>query len=751
MGLSVPLPGAQAPSSANPSYDEQLGMTFTQDQSALNYNVTALAQTDANGYGPAYILNGLISLGYWYQVGISYHWPGASGGYEPTFAFSYQVFGPNGNPVYPSSGGSGLGTFSKVVDSGDSVLLSLTFSGPSVVMLAQDWNTGATAKASYSSLGASRFVGDTSSPSSSTGFFTGLMTEWYHVLPYSGNEGKVTYTNTVSALSSAWMWIDEFNPSSSGSPVFINQTRSPVTFANAQQLYPFSSNGATMYGSAHQFITGQLNGASSQVTLKPATPEAASPTFSASYTIGGLQQSSDIPAGTSTVVEADPGTSILLSLNSSGSSALESWVLAGTGGSAITSVTFEAGSNVTYVYYDVVQETVAYQVAHGTYQEGLTGIPLQGGSAPELIYEAPPASPSASPAAVAVKQLLGVSPIEIFVLVGSEASLNGSIQVAAGDRWVPSAQSWIVSAPNEIPDPILFYEQYQVSVGYSVMGGGTPPEPPEFTANSLGSSTSIPLSGTATTAWFDAFEVYSFTSILNGSTQAERWLQNVGPQGNPGDFPGPRIIAPNQTISADYVHQYYAVFAVNDARGGQVSQGSSWFDAGSSFNASASASAKWQFESWTGSGAGAYTGTSPTINVAVTGPVNETATFYVQLAIAADAGTNVAYSYGSGTGAVQAGTTKTLYVPPSSNVTLRASPSTFVYSFASWQGTGLANATKSALALVVDSPSAVTGSSSYNYPVIAGAASAAAVIIMAVSLMIRNMRKRKKDSAFPSA
>ena len=90
-----------------------------------------------------------------------------------------------------------------------------------------------------------------------------------------------------------------------------------------------------------------------------------------------------------------------------------------------------------------------------------------------------------------------------------------------------------------------------------------------------------------------------------------------------------------------------------------------------------------------------------------------------------DAGTNIAYSYPFQTGTVRAGTTKTLDIPPS-NVTLRAAPSFFVYSFASWQGAGVANAKNPSLVLVIDSPSAVTGKSSYDYAGVLVLASAAA-------------------------
>jgi hypothetical protein len=743
MGFPASKAGAGS-AVAGPNYDEQMGITFAQDLTAIAYNVTALAQVDADGYGPAYILNGLTALGYWYQVGVSYHWPTSGGGYSPAFGFSYQVYGPNGRSVFPTNGGAGLDSFSKAVNSGDSVLLSLTFSGSSVRMLAQDWDTGATAETSYASEGSSSFVGDQLSPSNSHGFFSGLMTEWYHVLPYMGNIGKVTYTNQAVALSSAWMWIDEIDTGNSNSAIFNDQTMTPVAFTNDQQVYPFASHGVTMYSSAHQLITGLLNTTLSRASFVPYFAEAAPPMLTASYTLAGLQQSSELVAGTGTLIEADPGTSVTVSIDPSGSSAPERWVFGGTGASEVAAVTFAAGSNVTYAYYHVVEQTVAYRVADG-------GNPLPATSAPELVHEEPPPGPSATPAAVVVRQLLGTSPIEISVLVGSVASLNGTIPGSADERWAADPRAWTVSGPNSIPSLIQFYDQYQVSIGYSIVGGGTPPEPPEFDSTSLGIPAIIPLSGGATTAWFDAGSGYSFTSVLNGSTPGERWVRagglvsgagagNFSVDNSPVAAP-PAITNPGEAISWDYKHQYYAALAVNDVRGGVVSQGSGWLDAGSTFNASASANPQWQFEGWDGSGASSYTGTNPSIGVAVTGPFSEKATFYVQLSIAADPGTNVAFSYASGAGTVPAGSTKTLYLSPSTNVTLRASPSLFVYSFGSWKETGLANATKPSLSLVVDSPLAVAGTSTYDYPLLLGMAAAVTVVVLAGTLWIGSRRR----------
>jgi hypothetical protein len=555
------------------------------------------------------------------------------------------------------------------------------------------------------------------------------MTEWYHVAPYSANEGGVTYTNNAVALTSAWMWIDEFDTSSAGAgpSLFHNQTR--ATFANDQQIYPFYADGATMYISAHQFITGlPVSASSSKVILTPSTKETPAPTFSAAYTLSGHVQTVSIAAG-ATVLEADPGTSIKISINS-GSTPLERWVFNGTSG---TVVTVAAGANATYVLYHLVREIVAYQVATG-------GLAFPASAAPDLRYEVPPLVASATAAPVAVEQAIGTTPVVIYALLGTNASIDGTISGPAGERWAAAAQDWNVTESGLIPLPIEFYQQYEVSVGYSVIGGGTPSSAPEFTAASLGSLTSIPLSRVATAGWFDAGSAYSFTGLISGSAGAERWVDSGG-AGSAQSV----ISSPGEALSTVYTHQYYDRLSVNDARGGAVSGSSGWFDLGSSFTASASANQGWHFEGWSGSGAGTYAGTSPAIDVVVAGPFNESATFYVQLVITADAGTNIAFSYPSQTGTVQAGTTKTLDVPPS-NVTLRATPSFFVYSFASWQGAGIANPKSHSLVLAVDSPTALTGKSSYDSAgvlVLLSSSAALVLNLLAGSLWIRGRRRKE--------
>ena len=244
--------GLDSPPPAN--YDEQLGLTFTQNFSSLVYNVTAVEQNDTYGYGPAYLLNGLTDKGYWYQAGLSFDWPYTSGGYTAGFNFNYEVFNNRGKSIFPVSGGGGLDSFNGTVNDGDNVLLNLYFSSGNVVMYAYDWNTSASAEETYNAMGASLFEGQTSTYVATNGFFTGLMTEWYHPNPYYGGEAQVVYDDANLALSSGWLWADEGVPSN-GTILFEGSQYNSFS-SNATQLQYFTTNGAVEAASGYQFMTG---------------------------------------------------------------------------------------------------------------------------------------------------------------------------------------------------------------------------------------------------------------------------------------------------------------------------------------------------------------------------------------------------------------------------------------------------------------------------------------------------------------
>lgn len=100
-GSGVPGFRGHGPPNSSPLYDEQLGLTFTQSFTSLEYNVTAVEQTDPTlADGPAYLLNGLSDVGYWYQVGVSWNWnPGTNPG--TGFDMNFEVFDSAGIRYFP--------------------------------------------------------------------------------------------------------------------------------------------------------------------------------------------------------------------------------------------------------------------------------------------------------------------------------------------------------------------------------------------------------------------------------------------------------------------------------------------------------------------------------------------------------------------------------------------------------------------------------------------------------------------------
>ena len=245
-----------------PNYDVQEIMVFTQSYSQLDFNVTAIAQCDVNGYGPAYLVNGLTNRGYWYQVGLNWDWPLQTGVYMPGFGFVSEGWAPGGVAGAPTST-----AFSGPVNQNDTVQLSLTFSGGDVIASARDLNTSASASASYPANRANSFVGLQAQESrtrfsfATQGFFTGLMTEWYHVMPSGEGPGMgVTFSETVAPIASATLGIGEWNfTTSNPTSVFsgVANGGNPVDFSGQpNQLQQFSYNGLVISADAFDFVTG---------------------------------------------------------------------------------------------------------------------------------------------------------------------------------------------------------------------------------------------------------------------------------------------------------------------------------------------------------------------------------------------------------------------------------------------------------------------------------------------------------------
>jgi hypothetical protein len=640
-------------------------MTFAEDFSKLSYNVTAVAQSDAQGFGPGYLLNGLTNAGYWYQVGVAFNWPYQQGGYGAGFSFLYEAFNSSGASVYPSSGGGGLGNFSGTVNNGDLVLLQLVFSGRQVVFAAHDWNTGAAASQSFPAFG-SKFVGLESS-SGANGFFSGLMTEWYHVNPYYGSEAKVTYSNSTTRLSSATLWVDEFNANSSTSLFGSSQT---YTFSNPDQLKAFTFDDATEHANAYTFITGSLG--KTQITLSYSVVGGGAgfdpPILS--YIENGTLQTSAL-TGTPTTFLADSGSLWQVSASLPGSSATERWETA-----QLTNGTLTTPVNESLLYFHQYLCTFAYTLSGG-------------GSVPS--------PPQWSEISFGTQLFLSGN-ASAWVDAGSPLRYSQILVGSTGsERWAAQNSNLTVAGPQSVHT--IYYHQVALSVFYVAIGGGATTGP-MLNATRFGTQFSELISNSSVN-FLDEGTTWSLSPLLPGGGALERWFASEGISGN---------ATQPQSVTVVYEHQYALTAGVDPSPGGSVSPTSRWAAAGSSVQFSERPEAGWKFEGWIGSGSGSYSGPLPTAPVVVSGPVSENATFYPGLTISAGPSGEVVYSSATANGTVTAGGSTTIYTPQGSTVALRAVAASGLYAFAGWSP----SAGGATLSINVNSPETVAADFKLN-------------------------------------
>lgn len=638
-------------------YDEQLGLTFNQNSPALigdyYYNVTAIAQSDSYGYGPAYLLNGLSNDGYWFQVGISYDWPHQGGGYVSGFSMNYEVFNSAGDSVYPTSGGGGIESFSAPVYSGDLISLSIYSNSGVVYMTAYDWNTTAVAYVFYSNSGTTDFVGGMSN---GNGFFSGLMTEWYHVNPYYGDEDVVNYTENNTPLSSGWMWMDEWQPPNKNSILF-NPEESVTFSSNPTQLQRYSSNGATIYGSAYQFTTGSIPEAT-QITFIPAgasNPLAPNDYFQVSYTSGGQNLTLFAQSGWTYGFNVDYGTSMVVSGVSADSNSSEEWVLNSQG----ASITIPAGWSTTWYYYDLLSQPVAYIV------EG------SGSISPMLTYyTAPSTSSSLSNPTFISMALPDFWQQIIWTLRGTTVSVSNNILGTSQDRWATPVSSWTITQADQIYYDISYYHQYLVTADYSTLDGSVPSLTPLLIGTQVGSSYQLPLTTSNQTTWLDENTQW-FVANVTAPSGTEQWVCSAGNSGT---------VTQTISINPTYAHQYYLTVISPYSS----TSGAGWYNAGSTAYASLASGtvpygigAKWTFAGWsTPIGGDNYQQSNAIImNSAVTATAVWVGQYYLTV--------TSAYGSPSGTGWYNAGTVANFGVTSPVSVSQGEQ-----YAFASWTGSG---------------------------------------------------------------
>ncbi len=782
---TLALPNATQQS---PSYDEQLGLSFTQSFTSLAYNVTATVQQDSLGFGPAYLLNGVSNKGYWYQVGISWDWPFVSGGYSPGFGFNFETFSYNGSSIFPANSG-GLDNFSGPVNPGDLIGLSLSFSGTNVSMQAVDWNTSSSAGEKFSSFGATSFVGSPSGISNSRGFFTGLMTEEYHARPYNGTEKKVVYENSLSQISSAWMWVDEFN-SNTSQVVFYDSTPQPVLYARDPfQLHYFFSNGSIIASSAKQFVTGTFATVGLTLSFAVAGQYFGSSGPVLTYVSNGTSRNAVLGQYPSTF-SLDMGSQWSVSAMLSRSPSYERWfTLNSTKGLATSNATLR------YVFYLQYLEILSFSVSGGGSNFSNPEVDYtSAGSRSSTILSQDPVGiwVDAGSRWNATNPLAGSSENnrwlrnETFGIVNDSgtatlryvhqtkvltafsvvnggnnysspyiasrflnATYNATLTTSPRAMWLDSGAPWVVSYllpgsnATERWEALTFtgtvsgakispeyYHQKWVHFEYSIVGGGGGYTPPLVNVSAFGFRSAI---APNSSYWVDYSTPYSYPSILPGSNASERWIEIASSTG---------IILSEQSTFARYQTQYFvSIGEENNASGGVVSPSTGWYNATTRVSLSALNYPGWKFFGWQGGGVSSYSGNESSTTIVVNAPLREEAKFYPGVTISSGSGGSVSLDSPFATGKIASGASKTVFVPPNSEIFLSASPASLFQMFNGWNGS--IDSGRQADTFLVNQPISLGASFGFNYVLVMIVAAGS---VMVASAVIGVMLARRKNS-----
>ncbi len=271
---------------------------------------------------------------------------------------------------------------------------------------------------------------------------------------------------------------------------------------------------------------------------------------------------------------------------------------------------------------------------------------------------------------------------------------------------------------SSVTNSFVYYQQFLSAFAYSVVGGGSP-KAPLLTYTSYGQVVRVALSTPSNSFWIDSASRWEMPLLLPGSTHEERWITN--------SFATGTVAGP---LSEDlaYIHQYYLDSRSNSVSGGSFADVTQWYSVGTRVTLNATASGGWRFIYWKGAGSGSYNGTQPVPSISVDGPANETAIFYAGLTLHPDANGYLTYSFGSVSGNASAGSERTVYLPPGTNVSLKATPGSFAYIFAAWAGDAKGGDPR--ISLVVLRPQSVSASFVLDYQDISVVAVAIPVVVI---------------------
>jgi ABC-2 type transport system ATP-binding protein len=281
--------------------------------------------------------------------------------------------------------------------------------------------------------------------------------------------------------------------------------------------------------------------------------------FPVTYVVNGTQQVAI--AGNATIsLTTDAGTNVTIGGTSweygNIADENEGWVLNSDG----TPVNVTSGSTVTLYYYEVTYELVYYSVVNG------------GNMLPPLLtYTTPPINASSVDQTSFLpvnSSTLSTTPKTFEVIVGSTASVNNPASGNSTVRWATQTSTWGpltgegTSYPYQIPEPIEYYRQFNVTTQYSV-SGGKGYSAPIVSCPSFGSLVNVTAGASI---WVDASaeawpSFCSYPAVIPGSTSVMRWVTQAVPF----------LIKGPGSIAQEYQHQ----FLLNITGGGLSSR---WFD-----------------------------------------------------------------------------------------------------------------------------------------------------------------------------
>ncbi|MGA2386781.1 MAG: hypothetical protein ABSG33_09635 [Candidatus Bathyarchaeia archaeon] len=353
-----------------------------------------------------------------------------------------------------------------------------------------------------------------------------------NIVSYTTFGGAATATPATAPTSK--VWADAGSAVKYSSPIVSGSERWIVTSADSGMYTAVSSVTAAATVNPSYYNQFQLTLEYSIANSPPGSPTV---TNIVSYTSFGSGQDATptlAPTATSTAW-ADAGSAVKYS--SPIVSGSERWIVTSADSGTYTAVSsVTAAMVVNPSYYHQFQLTLEYSIANSPAGSptvtGIVSYTTFGGAAT--------ATPTLAPTATST----------VWADAGSPVNYNSPI-ISGSERWmVTSADTGTYTAVSSVTAAAIvnpsYYNQFAVTLSYSVSGGGSPTAP-TLTSKAFGVAYTPTLTGTATAYWLDNSATWSVTNPLTGSGNTERWQTSQTVSGT---------VSAAQTTSFKYYNQY---------------------------------------------------------------------------------------------------------------------------------------------------------------------------------------------------